>query len=837
MNRSTDNTDNTPSGGHLGGFSDLLDRLGIRDDERISLCYRRSTDGKFNFAILARPQAVEFARHGATSETRPDVWFSINPLDPPKSYRGRGGSEHVTRSVCLAVDLDIKDGGLPDPETCEKVIIAVSTILGTEPVAIVATGHGCHAYWALDAEDSAFTLDTDAKRTAVRAMMRRFGRLAADVAASFGGTVDSVFDLARVLRVPGTINYKYPEHPVPVTLTPRDGGVLTFNEVIEALDAYGVSEHDEDRLAPASDPVAPVAGWEFSDATQAYVTGMINGWTADARSAKVVGSRHNWVLAQAVRLQCARRLSLITEDDFAAAAARLEQVFTTLLSAKGRQRKAEPGEFTGMLDWAAALAERKTDEQARHDLGLREGSDLAFGEITAAGIAAAAAALPAKKTRAKTGGPQAGDPRLLPPEFWNQREFLRHIRDAAWARDESPHPVLVAVLALLSAHLHPSVCVETGIKSPLPLNMFVGLVATTGDGKTTAYKFAKRLLRVRLDSGVLGDIAPDAAPRFLALGSGQGISEAYMGTVTVVDPVSGKDVKVHKQVRHNVFLHQDEGAEMFSEMQRATSALGAALRGAWSGELRGQANASKETFRDVEDCVLGVAIGFQRSVLARMATTDEIERGTLQRFLCAPVEDPHAPELDAVPDDPGALEVAELPAGPMHLCETVKRQVRVHSHARRKGLVEVKPLESQKPAMVARTAALLAILDGRVLVTESDWELAEALFAASLAVIEDAIEWGRDQEAVREEARMNLQATAAVVTAAAMDGRASTMDRFRTRIVGYLMASGGSGRWEGRDGIRKRFNSTSGRLQATAARDALIADGTVTFDGTTLTLV
>jgi len=56
---------------------------------------------------------------------------------------------------------------------------------------------------------TATDVDGDGDRLAdARAYLRRFGRLAAQVAERHGGHVDTIFDLPRVLRLPGTYNRK-----------------------------------------------------------------------------------------------------------------------------------------------------------------------------------------------------------------------------------------------------------------------------------------------------------------------------------------------------------------------------------------------------------------------------------------------------------------------------------------------------------------------------------------------------------------------------------------------------------------------------------------------------
>ncbi|MEV6656452.1 DUF3987 domain-containing protein [Nocardia fluminea] len=270
---------------------------------------------------------------------------------------------------------------------------------------------------------------------------------------------------------------------------------------------------------------------------------------------------------------------------------------------------------------------------------------------------------------------------FLPLEFWERRGFLRHIRDAAWARDESPHGVLLAVLALLSANVDPSVQVETGIKSPLPLNMFVGLVSTSGEGKSSAMKAATRLLEITYpDPLTPGAVAASEVPRMLNIGSGEGIAEAYMGKVKAADPENGgKPTPERCQVRFKLMFHIDEAGEMIAKMAQKNATLPATLRSAWSGELKGSANASAETYREISEFSLGILAGFQRAVLGELLTAKELENGTPQRFLFGPVMDPFVPEIEDTPNDPGPLRIGPLPVGEVHVCAELKRAIKVES--------------------------------------------------------------------------------------------------------------------------------------------------------------
>ncbi|MEV6656451.1 hypothetical protein [Nocardia fluminea] len=133
--------------------------------------------------------------------------------------------------------------------------------------------------------------------------------------------------------------------------------------------------------------------------------------------------------------------------------------------------------------------------------------------------------------------------------------------------------------------------------------------------------------------------------------------------------------------------------------------------------------------------------------------------------------------------------------------------------------------------MLARAAALLAILDGRMLVETGDWELASTLFACSLAVQIDARDWARDVEAEKAEARASAAVALAVVTASAVDERADTLERLRNRLLGYLSEPGVPALWTGDNGLRRRKFKGAERAMADRALESLVNAGAVVFDG------
>jgi hypothetical protein len=95
----------------------------------------------------------------------------------------------------------------PSIDVAEAIIANLGIILGTKPSIVVDSGHGLHPYWPIT---DGHVVDGDI--TAARALIRRWGRLVAGVAAdeNLRVKVDNVYDLPRMMRVPGTMNNKVP---------------------------------------------------------------------------------------------------------------------------------------------------------------------------------------------------------------------------------------------------------------------------------------------------------------------------------------------------------------------------------------------------------------------------------------------------------------------------------------------------------------------------------------------------------------------------------------------------------------------------------------------------
>lgn len=187
----------------LLSFAELLTVLGYHDDEFVSVCHKIGKNGTFQSAVMPPGEAEVYVASLPTDEA--DVWFGVNPVrGPARKNAGRGSKADVTRLAALVADLDVKPGWCPDLDTAHKILDDVSSRIGQRPVAVTFSGHGLQPYWPVTGGHIGEGFTTEQ----AKALLDRFKQLVKDVAQQHDCKVDSVFDLPRILRVPGTFNCK-----------------------------------------------------------------------------------------------------------------------------------------------------------------------------------------------------------------------------------------------------------------------------------------------------------------------------------------------------------------------------------------------------------------------------------------------------------------------------------------------------------------------------------------------------------------------------------------------------------------------------------------------------
>lgn len=160
--------------------------------------------------------ATEIERAAKFAAGRKDVYIGVGLNSKERRSNERCPANEIEGVFGLWADIDYEDGaahkpkpnGAPLPPN-EDAALELLDSLGIQPTVVIHSGHGIQAWW-LFKEPLLFEKPSD--RTAFAAMSRAWQQTIAAKALAKGWSVDSVHDLARILRIPGTTNAKTEPH-------------------------------------------------------------------------------------------------------------------------------------------------------------------------------------------------------------------------------------------------------------------------------------------------------------------------------------------------------------------------------------------------------------------------------------------------------------------------------------------------------------------------------------------------------------------------------------------------------------------------------------------------
>ena len=138
-----------------------------------------------------------------------DIYFGIGLTKTPTAANKRGTKENVHGIVGVHFDIDVDDAEGHKKKNLPQTYNDVADLLqdfGPQPSVYVYSGGGAQVYY-LFKEPWLFENDTD--RQEAETFIRRCHETMKQCAQKHGWTIDSVFDVTRVMRLPGTLNTKY----------------------------------------------------------------------------------------------------------------------------------------------------------------------------------------------------------------------------------------------------------------------------------------------------------------------------------------------------------------------------------------------------------------------------------------------------------------------------------------------------------------------------------------------------------------------------------------------------------------------------------------------------
>lgn len=726
----TDSILNTPETGKA--LEEMHERLGISSDDCLSFGYRQPGS---NF--LGHVERAETLQRRTFPDDQ-DCWASINPVRSDAS--GRGKASDVTRLVGLFADLDLKPGCFETQTQMFEVTSDVSAVLNhVNPAVIIQSGAGHQPIWAVEDGDTLSNAEA-------AALLKRFGLLVQVVANAHGAKVDSVFDLPRVLRIPGTNNMKYnPPRPASAIFPPQRWRPLSVSEIIDALDAHGIA--DVDPTTSQAVTLSEVDDWEWGDKTCSYVTQMIDGWN----SASPDYGRHQWAGSQCIRLVSAYRLGCITEEDFS----RGYQVIDGRLrhmrehGIAGTKQKTPKEEMPSWMLEAKRVVQLKTDEQVAHELGDHEHENLALKadeEWLVAGVATANEQLREQREleAARLQSEQESS-------MWD-RPLLAHVKQCADARGASKYAVLMAFLARFSTQIRPNIMLPALVGDTASLNLYVAIVGLPGAGKSAAV-------------GVAEGMANWGAKK-IGAGSGEGLLEA-MGRYD-------DNEKKWVQKEEAVLIEIDEISTMMSQNDRGGNTFIDLLTNGWLGAFLNTPYADARKNRELKrhKYRISMVIGAQPGKIdGLMAHKDS---GFPQRFVWVDAADRDIPRPENRPDHPGLCHppfLGSTAGRPEHMTfpHHIATEIQEAQYARATQVDWESTQTFDKGAhwYMARmkVSALLALLDSRMDVSEEDWAISDFLMNRSDATLERLEHFQRERKHLTYRGQAQEAVTVADLTA------------------------------------------------------------------------
>jgi hypothetical protein len=135
----------------------------------------------------------------------------------------RGGADDVSAVCGLWVEVDYGDAGHKNAKSYppdQAAALGLVERMGLKPTIVIDSGHGIYAHWLWK---EPWVFGSPEERKKFSALAQRWQKRAQRLAQLFGWSVDSTFDLARVLRVGGTVNRKVPDEPKAVRVLIADG--------------------------------------------------------------------------------------------------------------------------------------------------------------------------------------------------------------------------------------------------------------------------------------------------------------------------------------------------------------------------------------------------------------------------------------------------------------------------------------------------------------------------------------------------------------------------------------------------------------------------------------
>lgn len=167
-----------------------------------------------------------------------DLYVGVAMADGPVPERQRLKNDTAAGIFGVYLDIDIAGVAHQKPNLPPTLEVGKDLLdeFGPPPTVLLNSGHGLQPWWLLH---EAWLFRDDDDRRSAAALTKGWVDAHRSVAQRHGWDHDAVGDLARVLRLPGTVNTKIPDHPVDVDLITAAGPRYTVHDLHELLERHG----------------------------------------------------------------------------------------------------------------------------------------------------------------------------------------------------------------------------------------------------------------------------------------------------------------------------------------------------------------------------------------------------------------------------------------------------------------------------------------------------------------------------------------------------------------------------------------------------------------------
>lgn len=193
----------------------LLDKYGPNYEGHISLfCKQTKTTRFYDFAHLDDLDTFIESEKG-----KMDLYAGLSLQRESLPLDQRGSTESVLVVPGFFADIDFaaaKSSGKNYPADEAEALAIMSSFI-CQPSSVVRTGNGLHVHYDFN---EAYVVESEESRAFIADQSRAFQRLLGSHFRRHGRSIDSVGDLVRNFRLPGTFNHKAAESkPVEILLT------------------------------------------------------------------------------------------------------------------------------------------------------------------------------------------------------------------------------------------------------------------------------------------------------------------------------------------------------------------------------------------------------------------------------------------------------------------------------------------------------------------------------------------------------------------------------------------------------------------------------------------